>query len=139
MRGSSERAWAMCEASPSKKEQPLTFSPRAPSRFFDQFFVRRLRRRNAVQGSSEMIFRYSASDHARAVRMAGLIPADVVKVAESGVRGRHYAAALRAAGSDAVLVGAVLVTAVDPAAVIADLSGGPRVTVQGSLTTLQRP
>jgi hypothetical protein len=30
----SGRAWAVCEASPSKYEQPLTFVPRAPSRFF---------------------------------------------------------------------------------------------------------
>ncbi|MEO5899069.1 MAG: indole-3-glycerol phosphate synthase TrpC [Ilumatobacteraceae bacterium] len=62
-------------------------------------------------------------DHARAVRMAGLIPAGVVKVAESGVRGRDDAAALRDAGYDAVLVGELLVTAVDPAAAIADLIG----------------
>src|ERR1035437_4049805 len=34
MREPSGRAWAVCEASPSKKEQPLTFVPRAPSRFF---------------------------------------------------------------------------------------------------------
>src|SRR5450631_233666 len=33
MREPSGRAWAVCEASPSKKEQPLTFVPRAPSRF----------------------------------------------------------------------------------------------------------
>ena len=34
MREPSGRVWAVCEASPSKKEQPLTFVPRAPSRFF---------------------------------------------------------------------------------------------------------
>ena len=55
-------------------------------------------------------------DHERAVRMAGLIPADVVQVAESGVRGAADAAALRAAGYHAVLVGETLVTAADPAA-----------------------
>ncbi len=62
-------------------------------------------------------------DHARAVRMAGLIPERAVKVAESGVRGAADAQALRAAGYDAVLVGETLVTAADPAAAIAELRG----------------
>lgn len=52
-------------------------------------------------------------DHARAERMAGLIPDDVVKVAESGVRDGGDALRLRAAGYDAVLVGESLVTASD--------------------------
>lgn len=55
-------------------------------------------------------------DRGRAVRMAGQIPTDVVRVAESGVRGPHDAATLAAAGYDAVLVGESLVTAGDPAA-----------------------
>jgi indole-3-glycerol phosphate synthase len=54
-------------------------------------------------------------DHERALRMAGVIPDGVVKVAESGVRGRDDAAALHAAGYDAVLVGETLVTSADPA------------------------
>ncbi len=62
-------------------------------------------------------------DHERALRMAGVMPAGVVKVAESGVRGRADAARLRAAGYDAVLVGESLVTAGDPAAAIAELIG----------------
>ena len=60
-------------------------------------------------------------DHQRAVRMAGLIPAQAVKVAESGVRGRADALSLRAAGYDAILVGETLVTAPDPAAALAEL------------------
>ena len=60
-------------------------------------------------------------DHERAVRMAGRMPAGVVKVAESGVRGRADAAALRDAGYDAVLVGELLVTHADPAAAIRSL------------------
>jgi indole-3-glycerol phosphate synthase len=60
-------------------------------------------------------------DHQRAVRMAGLIPGEVVRVAESGVRNRDDASSLRRAGYDAVLVGESLVTAADPAAAIADL------------------
>ncbi|MFZ4812620.1 MAG: indole-3-glycerol phosphate synthase TrpC [Ilumatobacteraceae bacterium] len=54
-------------------------------------------------------------DHERAVRMARTIPDHAVKVAESGVRGADDAAALRAAGYDAVLVGETLVTSADPA------------------------
>jgi indole-3-glycerol phosphate synthase len=54
-------------------------------------------------------------DHERALRMAGIIPDGVVKVAESGVRGRDDAAALHAAGYHAVLVGETLVTSTDPA------------------------
>jgi len=60
-------------------------------------------------------------DHERAVRMAGVIPSDVVKVAESGVRGPTDAAALHAAGYHAVLVGETLVTAKDPASVLRTL------------------
>jgi indole-3-glycerol phosphate synthase len=60
-------------------------------------------------------------DHERAVRMAGLIPADAVKVAESGVRGVDDARSLRDAGYDAVLVGETLVTAADPTSTLASL------------------
>ena len=60
-------------------------------------------------------------DHARAVRMAGLIPQGVVRIAESGVRDRADATSLRGAGYDAVLVGESLVTAADPAAAIDEL------------------
>ncbi len=60
-------------------------------------------------------------DHERAARMAGAIPAGVVKVAESGVRGVNDALALRSAGYDAILVGETLVTAHDPAAAVREL------------------
>ena len=50
-------------------------------------------------------------------RMADRIPAGVVKVAESAVRGVDDVAAYRAAGADAVLVGETLVTG-DPAVLI---------------------
>ncbi len=64
-----------------------------------------------------------AVDHERAERMAGLIPQNVVRVAESGVRGGSDARRLHGVGYDAVLVGETLVTAVDPGAVIKDLIG----------------
>jgi indole-3-glycerol phosphate synthase len=57
-----------------------------------------------------------AVDHERALRMAGVIPDGVVKVAESGVRGPDDARRLRDAGYHAVLVGETLVTATDPGA-----------------------
>ena len=60
-------------------------------------------------------------DHDRAVRMAALIPGNIVRVAESGVRDRSDAQSLRRAGYDAVLVGESLVTSTDPAASIAEL------------------
>ena len=62
-----------------------------------------------------------AVDQARAVRMAPLIPDHVVKVAESGVRGREDDIALRAAGYDAILVGEHLVTSSNPEAALTEL------------------
>ena len=62
-------------------------------------------------------------DHERALRMAAQMPAGVVRVAESGVRGAEDAAALHAAGYHAVLVGETLVTSGDPAAAIQSLIG----------------
>ncbi len=61
-------------------------------------------------------------DHERALRMASAMPAGVVKVAESGVRGAGDAERLADAGYDAVLVGEHLVTADDPGAAIGALT-----------------
>ncbi|MBV9950418.1 MAG: indole-3-glycerol-phosphate synthase, partial [Acidimicrobiia bacterium] len=60
-------------------------------------------------------------DTDRAVRVAPLIPAGVVRVAESGVRSADDATRLAAAGYHAVLVGESVVTAGDPAAGVAAL------------------
>ena len=60
-------------------------------------------------------------DTARALRMAPVMPAGVVRVAESGVRGPADAAALAGAGYHAVLVGESLVRSSDPAAAVAAL------------------
>jgi len=62
-----------------------------------------------------------AVDQARAVRMAPRIPDHVVRVAESGVRGRDDALALRAAGYDAILVGEHLVTSSNPETSLTEL------------------
>lgn len=60
-------------------------------------------------------------DHERAVRMATLIPDEVVRVAESGVRNADDARSLRLAGYHAVLVGESLVTSADPEAAVRNL------------------
>jgi indole-3-glycerol phosphate synthase len=54
-------------------------------------------------------------------RLAPLMPPDVVKVAESGIRGPRDLLAYAAAGADAVLVGESLVTGKDPRSAVADL------------------
>jgi indole-3-glycerol phosphate synthase len=54
-------------------------------------------------------------DTDRAVRVGTAMPADVVRVAESGIRGPDDAGRLAAAGFHAVLVGESVVTADDPA------------------------
>ena len=60
-------------------------------------------------------------DTARAVRVAPLIPAGVLGVAESGITGRDDALRLADAGFRALLVGETLVRSGDPAAAVADL------------------
>lgn len=54
-------------------------------------------------------------------RLAPLVPADLVRVAESGVRGPHDLLSYAGAGADAVLVGESLVTGGKPRAAVADL------------------
>ncbi|HXQ59712.1 MAG TPA: indole-3-glycerol phosphate synthase TrpC [Acidimicrobiales bacterium] len=66
-----------------------------------------------------------AVDHERALRVAAAIPADVVAVAESGIRGGDDARRLADAGYRAVLVGETLMRAGDRRAVLRDLGGHP--------------
>jgi indole-3-glycerol phosphate synthase len=63
-------------------------------------------------------------DTARAESMAAAMPADVVRVAESGITGPADARRLADAGFDAILVGESLVRSADPAAAVAALRGG---------------
>jgi indole-3-glycerol phosphate synthase len=60
-------------------------------------------------------------DQARAVRLAPLMPARVVRVAESGIRGHDDAVVLAAAGYHALLVGETLVRSGDAAAAVKSL------------------
>lgn len=62
-------------------------------------------------------------DHERALRMGGVMPSDVVAVAESGIRNRSDALALTEAGYHAILVGETLVTSGNPEHAVADLRG----------------
>lgn len=54
-------------------------------------------------------------------RIAPKIPASVVKIAESGVRGPHDLLAYAGAGADAILVGESVVVGGNPRAAVADL------------------
>ncbi len=54
-------------------------------------------------------------------RLAPRMPDDVIKIAESGVRGPHDLLAYAACGADGVLVGESLVVGKDPRAAVADL------------------
>jgi indole-3-glycerol phosphate synthase len=64
-------------------------------------------------------------DRGRAAALAELVPAGVLRVAESGVRTEGDARALRACGYDAVLVGEGVVTSADRAAAVAALRVAP--------------
>ncbi len=60
-------------------------------------------------------------DRAVFARVAPLVPAGIVTIAESGVRGPHDVLDFARAGAHAVLVGESLVTGRDPRAAVADL------------------
>jgi indole-3-glycerol phosphate synthase len=62
-------------------------------------------------------------DPERALRVGECLPSDVVKVAESGIRGSADVERLAEGGFDAVLVGEALVTSSDPAGAVASLLG----------------
>jgi indole-3-glycerol phosphate synthase len=62
-----------------------------------------------------------AVDRSRYERVAGVLPPDVVKVAESGVRGTHDVVEYARAGADAVLVGEAVARSADPRRSVADL------------------
>ncbi|MGH2662118.1 MAG: hypothetical protein ACRDH8_04810 [Actinomycetota bacterium] len=65
------------------------------------------------------------------LELVAAAPRDRVVVAESGVSTRAHGAAAELAGADAVLVGTVLMRAVDPGAALRDLLARPLVKVCG--------
>ena len=62
-----------------------------------------------------------AVDRTIFAKLAPKIPDEIVKIAESGVRGPHDLLAYAAAGADAVLVGESLVVGRDPRSAVAEL------------------
>jgi indole-3-glycerol phosphate synthase len=76
-------------------------------------------------GVNQRDLRTFAVDHDRARALAARIPADVVAVAESGIRDGDDARRLADAGYDAVLVGETLVCAPDRPAALRALIGHP--------------
>ncbi|NOS99690.1 MAG: indole-3-glycerol phosphate synthase TrpC [Phycisphaerales bacterium] len=72
-------------------------------------------------------------DTGTATRLRPQIPMDCVAVAESGIHSREDMTRMRDAGYDAVLIGETLMTADDPAAKIAELTG-PDVQRAGRLS-----
>jgi indole-3-glycerol phosphate synthase len=76
-------------------------------------------------GVNQRDLRTFAVDHDRARAMAARIPADVVAVAESGIRDGDDARRLADSGYDAILVGETLVKAADRPAALRDLVGHP--------------
>jgi indole-3-glycerol phosphate synthase len=62
-------------------------------------------------------------DHHRALALGGMMPDDVVAVAESGIRTAEDVKALASAGYNAVLVGETLVRSGDRRAAVAELLG----------------
>ncbi len=59
----------------------------------------------------------------RVVELAGALPADRVRVAESGIKDQADISRLSAAGYDAFLIGETLVRSADPARAVAELAG----------------
>jgi indole-3-glycerol phosphate synthase len=78
-----------------------------------------------IVGVNQRDLRNFEVDQERACGLATRIPAGVLAVAESGVRGAGDARRLADAGYDAVLVGEALVRAEDRAGQLRDLVGYP--------------
>jgi indole-3-glycerol phosphate synthase len=78
-----------------------------------------------IVGVNQRDLRTFRVDHERACTLAGGIPADVLAVAESGIRDAGDARRLAESGYDAILVGEILVCAEDRAGQLRDLVGHP--------------
>ncbi len=91
--------------------------------------VRALAAGASVIGVNQRDLHTFTVDADRAVRVAGALPPDVVKMAESGVRTPEDASELAAAGYDAVLVGEALVLAEDRAAAVRSLAATKTVSL----------
>jgi len=79
-----------------------------------------------VIGVNQRDLRTFEVDHGRALQLGALLPAGVLGVAESGIRGAEDVRRLAGAGYHAVLVGETLVRSGDRRAAVAGLLGGGR-------------
>jgi len=77
-----------------------------------------------VVGINNRDLRSFRTDLEHTLRLRPQVPADRCLVSESGIRTRHDAQRLEAAGVDAMLVGEALVTSADIAAAVEELVGG---------------
>ena len=82
-----------------------------------------LRAGATIVGVNQRDLRTFEVDPGRAARLATLIPAGVMKIAESGIHTPAQVDALAEAGYDAILVGEQLVTAADPGHALRTLRG----------------
>jgi indole-3-glycerol phosphate synthase len=89
----------------------------------EQELRRALRVGATLVGVNQRDLRTFEVDHERACRLGRLIPAGVVAVAESGIRGVADAERLAEAGYDAILVGETLIRAGDRAGSLRGLTG----------------
>jgi len=78
-----------------------------------------------IVGVNQRDLRTFQVDHERACALATDIPADVLAVAESGIRGADDARRVAESGYDAILVGEALVRAEDRAGRLRELVGHP--------------
>jgi len=78
-----------------------------------------------IVGANSRSLQTFTEDLAVAERLAALVPADVVRVAESAVRTVDDARRMAEVGFDAVLVGEALVRATDPAALVGAIAALP--------------
>lgn len=78
-----------------------------------------------IVGVNQRDLRTFEVDRDRAVAVLDSIAPGVLTVAESGIGGPEEAAALAAAGFDAILVGESFVRAADPAAAVSAFTGAP--------------
>jgi indole-3-glycerol phosphate synthase len=86
---------------------------------------RALAAESRIVGVNQRDLRTFEVDHERACALAAGIPAGVLAVAESGIRGANDARRLADSGYDAILVGETLVRAEDRAGRLRDLVGYP--------------
>jgi indole-3-glycerol phosphate synthase len=91
----------------------------------EQELERALAAGSRIVGVNQRDLRTFRVDHERACTLASAIPADVLAVAESGIRDADDARRLAEAGYDAILVGETLVRAEDRAGTLRDLIGYP--------------